>query len=207
MLLKSIQHFQKRLKQISVPSASRLSFELGDVCSPSSFVSTLELSSDYCHITNSTPKISVSLMISHFRINNWKACCENNLGKSFSFFFPDGTSWCERKIRCWPLSQKTGKIKISFININFASIIIYHFVSPMSCSLCQSRGRRNAWCKINISCIASASSALSVFSVGMKGWRKALNSFQQDVGHELKFQMLSGSQVTVVEFIKSTLWY
>lgn len=31
----------------------------------------------YCHIRNMTPMISVPLMISHFHINNWTACCDH----------------------------------------------------------------------------------------------------------------------------------
>lgn len=39
----------------------------------------------YCHIRNMTPMISVPLMISHFHINNWTACCDNNFMKSSPF--------------------------------------------------------------------------------------------------------------------------
>jgi hypothetical protein len=75
--------------------------------------------------------------------------------------------------------RKRKKIKFSFININLASIIIYHFASPMSCSLCQSRGR-NSWCKINISFIASSCLHAPMWSsVSVESWRKALGVMEE----------------------------
>jgi hypothetical protein len=83
------------------------------------------------------------------------------------------------------LDGKKGKIKISFININLTSIIIYHFASPMSCSLCQSRGR-NSWCKINISFIASSClHALLSFKSSCLSWGKLTKGFRRDVGGNL----------------------
>lgn len=70
------------------------------------------------------PTISVSLTVSHFRINNRKACCENN----FKNLFP---GWhFKGRVNVTPRERDERKIKISFININITSIIIYHFVRP-----------------------------------------------------------------------------
>lgn len=89
---------------------------------------------------------------------NRKACYENNF-KIFSgmALLSGWEDENENDTILTPRSivREKEKIKISFININLTSIIIYHFASPMSCSLCQSRGR-NPWCKINISFNASS---------------------------------------------------